>query len=247
MRRARLRQRAWRYRLRQDRAELRWLASALHPGDVAIDVGAHKGAYTYWMRRRVGDAGRVVAFEPQAALARYLQQCVRDFRWTNVRVEAAGLSSTAGARTLHVPGGSPTPGAFLGDGSRDAEAAADGSAQLSVRVDRLDRYLAASDHSGPIRLIKCDVEGHELEVFRGAEDTLREDAPLLLFECEARHRAGRPVAEVFGYLEELGYQGVFFWSGRPQGVSSFSPSTHQVQGRRPYVNNFVFTPVGRGR
>jgi len=36
----------------------------LKPGDVALDVGANFGAYTLEMSRRVGDTGRVFAFEP---------------------------------------------------------------------------------------------------------------------------------------------------------------------------------------
>ena len=46
--------RALRYRLWVDPAELRFIREKLRPGQVAVDVGCHKGAYTYWLRRWVG-------------------------------------------------------------------------------------------------------------------------------------------------------------------------------------------------
>ena len=52
--------RAWRYRLKLDPAEIKAILVNLAPGDVAIDIGAHKGAYTYWLQKRVSDSGRVV-------------------------------------------------------------------------------------------------------------------------------------------------------------------------------------------
>ena len=57
--------RAWRYRQRLERQEIRLLLRHLAAGDVAVDVGAHKGAYTYWMRRAVGASGKVYAFNAQ--------------------------------------------------------------------------------------------------------------------------------------------------------------------------------------
>ena len=51
--------RAWRYRQRLERQEIRLLLRHLAAGDVAVDVGAHKGAYTYWMRRAVGASGTI--------------------------------------------------------------------------------------------------------------------------------------------------------------------------------------------
>jgi hypothetical protein len=57
--------RAYRYRYRVDPAEMRFMCERLQPGDIAVDVGCFKAAYTYWMRRCVGATGSVAAFEPQ--------------------------------------------------------------------------------------------------------------------------------------------------------------------------------------
>lgn len=235
--RAALAHRAWRYRLRVDPDGIRWMRSALRPGDIAVDVGAYRGGYTYWMRRGVGESGAVLAYEPQPGPAAYLRRCVRDCAWSNVTVVGCALSSQPGRRTLRLPGDAPSPAGSLVGASLPI-----GSRGHDVDVETLDRYLAANLlPSGP-RLVKCDVEGHELEVFLGARATLEEHRPSILVECEARHAPDRAVEDVFEHLLALGYRGSFFWRGVRTDVGRFETELHQVEGRRPYVNNFIFEP-----
>jgi len=207
----------------------------LRPGDVAVDVGAYKGGYVYWMRRAVGAGGSVLAFEPQPELATYLRRCMHDFGWTNVLVWEVALSCETGARPLYLPGVGPSPGASLVGASLPA-----GAEGYRVRTETLDRVLEGLGADRPVRLIKCDVEGHELDVFRGAALTLEKHRPLILFECEARHLRDHSMADVFAHLQGLGYRGFFFWKGERLDVGAFDVGRHQVEGRRPYGNNFVF-------
>ena len=226
--------RAYRYRYKLEKQEIRLLLDQLAPGDVAVDVGAHKGAYTYWMRKAVGDSGRVFAFEPQPVLARRLQALARSGGLDNVVVENLGVSSSAGTMLLNVPGTGSSPGASLepGLGGNHAQS-------YPVKVVTLDDYFddARTDR---IRLIKCDAEGHELEVFRGGEQLLKTVRPALLFECERRHRASGSVEEVFSYLETLGFRGFFVDRDGLKDISGFEPGRHQVEGSSAYINNFLF-------
>ena len=100
--RLRYRYRAVKY-ARKDRGEIAFLRAWLRPGDFAIDAGAHKGAYLYWMRRAAGSGGFVAAFEPQPWLAGYLRRRAAGLGWANVRVEWKGLSAEPGERDLAVP------------------------------------------------------------------------------------------------------------------------------------------------
>jgi FkbM family methyltransferase len=188
LRRAALAHRARRYRLRVDPHEIRWLGAALRPGDLAVDVGAHKGGYVYAMRKVVGASGAVVAVEPQPELASYLRQCVLDFGWRNVAVMERALSSEPGERTLWRPAGEPSPAASLDGASLPPRPLG-----VPVEVDTLDRTLSALLPGRPVRLLKCDVEGHELDVLAGAAETLSAHRPLILVECEARHAPERLV------------------------------------------------------
>jgi FkbM family methyltransferase len=221
------RHRGWRYRTRIDPDEIRWMRSFLRPGDTAVDVGAYKGGYTYWMQQQVGPSRQVYSFEPQPEAARFLRCAVRAVSWANEPVEEAGLTASRGRGTLRAPKGWPV------------------AARVLVRRSgqSLDEFF--SDHSaGPrVTLIKCDVEGHELDVFQGAEKTLTKDQPHLLLECEGRHRPSRSVVDVFAHLQKLGYRGSFFWNGKRLDVRDFDLARHQAEDRKPYVSNFLFEPV----
>jgi FkbM family methyltransferase len=233
--------RALRARFRDQRGEIRELRRTLRGGDVAVDVGANKGSYTYWMRRAVGKSGRVVAVEPQPELATYLRESCGALGWDNVDVLEAAASDRAGRATLRIPGSSVSPGASLEPG-----AAADGRArELDCETVRLDDVLEGSP--GKVALVKVDVEGHELSVFRGAERILERDRPALLFECEARHLGGNAPAGVFAFLAERGYRGFFFSRAGLRPVAEFDPCVHQRRSpgrfwKEPgYVNNFLFS------
>lgn len=238
--------RGWRYRTRVDPDEIRWMRSVLRPGDLAVDVGAYKGGYTYWMRHQVGTEGLVLAFEPQPDLAAYLRARVSELGWTNVRIHDVALSREPGVAPLYRPGTEPSPAASLVGASLPR-----GSRRFDVRLRTLDAVLAEQEAEArgetrrPLRLVKCDVEGHEMDVFLGASDTLKVRRPHLLFECEARHVREGSMRDVFCHLEGLGYRGAFFSGGAARPLSDFRRETHQVEGRRPYVNNFVFTPAER--
>jgi FkbM family methyltransferase len=224
--------RAWRYRIKVEPAEISLVRRILRPGDVAIDVGAHKGAFTYWMRRAVSHSGRVIVVEPQAVLAARLSRVARVRGWDNVTIESCALSSQSGETVLWVDvGDAPTPGATLESGLQKGKVA------VPVRLRTLDELVPLN---GAVRLVKCDVEGHELSVFRGGVRLLREARPVLLFECEARHRADSRIEEVFEHLEAIGYIGWFCWGDRlrPRGELSIE---HQDPTSRSYVNNFVFS------
>lgn len=214
------------------------MRKAISPGDTVIDIGANKGSYLLWLSRWAG-SGRVVAFEPQAALADYLGQVCRALALANVTVEAKAVSNVSGERILHVPGGKGSPEASLNTRVADSEA----GFSVTVPTVALDDYFAPDRR---VRVIKIDVEGHEKSVFEGAERILTEQSPLLVFECENRHLGQGDVHEVFSHLERRGYRGSFVRGQRLRPISEFQVERHQrrTPGRfwdaKGYCNNFIF-------
>jgi FkbM family methyltransferase len=247
--------RAYRYRYRVDRAELRFVRESLKSGQVAVDVGCHKGAYTYWMRRQVGPSGTVFAFEPQPLQVAYLQKAFVSLPFENVVLVPKALSDKNGSAALHIPDGAgKTHAASLEQGARSEEQGvresdscsllpAPGSL-LSVDTTALDTFFTDQPR-GP-DFLKIDVEGHELAVLHGGRNILERCHPTLLIECEARHRPDGDVRPVFDLLQSLGYEGTFFHDGRRRPLSQFDPARHQHvdpdSDRLPleYVNNFAF-------
>jgi FkbM family methyltransferase len=232
--------RAFRARYRDQRQEIAACLDAVRPGATVADIGAHKGSYLYWLRRAAADTGRVFAFEPQARLARYLEAIVASFGWKNVTVSAAAVADTPGRAHLHIPGSGDSPGASL------ARAPGGAGQVCECEVVTLDDVLAGAAR---VRLLKVDVEGFELEVFRGAQRILRAHRPTLVFECEARHLTRHRMTDVFAFLQDLGYAGRFFALDGLRPLDQFDVAQHQRSegdrfwDRREYRNNFLFAPA----
>jgi len=231
--------RALKARYRNEKAEIRVALSTLKQGDIAVDVGANKGAYLYWLRKAVGLEGTVFAYEPQHRLAEYLKRVCVALCWDNVDVRECALSASTGTATLTVPGSGDSPGATLE--SRKFEP---GSAQsYSCAIDTLDQQLQGTAR---LNFLKVDVEGHELQVFRGGVRTLSRHRPVILFECERRHLKDHSMEDVFRFLQNLGYEGSFFCRGKIRPLDEFAPEEHQRSNSErfwdapDYCNNFLF-------
>lgn len=240
---------AWRglkTRYRDQAFELRAIHEALRHSGVALDVGANKGSYLYSMARWAKSAP-VIAFEPQRKLAEYLRGACQRSGFRNVTVENLALSNQQGELKLFIPGDADSPGASL-------EAGIAGKTPChteTVQVTTLDAY-AADKLRLPVRVIKIDVEGHELAVVQGAQALIRRDKPLLVIECEGRHLpADKSVREFLSFVESLGYSATLAMPGRGElPAAQFRDELHQKQlgprfwDAKDYYNNFIFRPTG---
>ncbi|WP_036047335.1 FkbM family methyltransferase [Bradyrhizobium sp. Tv2a-2] len=220
------------------RIEFRLIRQHVRSADTVCDIGANKGSFVFWLSRWCRN-GRVVAFEPQPQFAQLVARLASDLKLDNVTVEQKAAFSKPGQADLFVPKGH-SPGASLVSktvGASDFET-------ISVPMVRLDDYFAQHEQ---ISFMKVDVEGAELDVFKGAERILREQSPLLIFECESRHLDGTRVEDVFAYLNALGYAGYFVAGSQLLSVAKFDAAIHQRQDgewfwkAKGYYNNFVFS------
>ncbi len=136
------------------------------PGTTAVDIGAHIGCHTLAMAKRVGAEGRVYAFEPQPKLHRELKVNMALNGMENVQTFCAAVGDKDGEIEL-----SP-----LKEGN-EGSSVLQGGAGIFVPLMTLD-----SLHLKNVSLIKIDVEGMEDQVLAGAQNTLRENRPLILLE-----------------------------------------------------------------
>jgi FkbM family methyltransferase len=241
---------AWYYKRWRGVLALRVAEACVRPGDVAVDVGANWGLYTHRLAGLVGAAGHVHAIEPDPAMAASLL-AIRGGR-RHVTVHPMAVSDRAGEATLHVP---------LVDGRRVSAlgslAVARGRAGLDhervrVRVERLDALLEAGGRDPAF--IKCDAEGQEAAVLRGAEGTLRRGRPAVLCAAEARHLDADP-RSAFDSILALDYRGYALYPDGLRPLEAFDVGRDQLAflqaGFRTdamppgYVQHFLLVPSGR--
>jgi len=190
--------RAFSYRFLRDRAEMRYLLKSVRKNDFVLDIGAYKGGYLYWLKSTVGKRGKVFAFEPQLILHDYLKEVINKCRYDNVSLFHAGVSSKNGTMQLFVP---KEPGLTSPGATYESRPNPSVGHFMEIKVHHLDSLL--KDRKQKITFIKMDVEGHELDVFKGADRISKEDRPKILFECEKRHPFDKQIDDVFDHLKEL--------------------------------------------
>jgi FkbM family methyltransferase len=128
----------------------------LRTGDTVIDVGANIGYFTLLFARLVGPTGRVFAFEPEPANFALLRKNVESNGYRNVTLIPKAVSDASGAARLYLA-------EHKGDGRIfDSH---DGRESLPIDTVRLDDFFR--DDTGPVDLIKIDIQGAEPAALRG--------------------------------------------------------------------------------
>ena len=172
-------------------------------GVLALDGGANIGVHTIEWARHMHAWGRVLSFEAQEIVYYALAGNIALNNCLNARARLAALGERPGELIVPQPDYF-TPASF---GSLELRQHAhtedigqrisyDPSAGTSVPMISIDSLgLARLD------LLKLDVEGMELDVLRGARQTLLSCKPVLTVEVIKSDRAA-----IEGMLGELGYR-----------------------------------------
>ena len=195
--------------------ELARIGEFVPRGGTAVDIG---GWYGPWTRRLRSLSDLVVTIEPNAQLARCIGAAYPD-----VRVIEAAVSDHTGTARLYLPDAGPA----VGTSSLETP----GDRSVTVPLVTIDG-LGLTD----VRFMKIDVEGHELPVLRGAAETIRRDAPVLLVEVEERVQPVEPVVDL---LAGWGYHGYVLPGDRWIPLAGFDLIGHQRAMIRRVRQSFV--------
>ena len=188
------------YAMPYEKAVTDAMLTALKPGDVFIDVGAHLGYFSTLAARVVGPSGRVIAFEPHAdtrvALSGMLE---RNQVAPIVEIVPLALAERDDEVVLHTNDEYPVHSTIEPERSRMRTAMAFRPGPR-VSAVTLDGWLAERPAlASRVRCIKIDVGGGEARVLAGMRETLR--SPGLTIICETTIRS-----EADEFLESAGYQ-----------------------------------------
>lgn len=158
--------------------------TAQYATGTVVDIGANIGTHTLIYART---ATQVVAFEPQYIAYNNLCANLLLNGVLNVTPVPYALGSYDGMSTMHVQDPTvlnSTPGGRVGEGVEP------------VVIHKLDTMNIRG-----ISFIKIDCEGSELEVLKGALETLKRDMPVLYIEVHYGHLV-KPINHL---LKSIGY------------------------------------------
>ena len=149
--------------------DIRLLDDYVKPTDIAWDIGANSGTYAIHLSRL---ASKVFAFEPVPHNADVLGDVIRRARLPNVTTSRLAISDRVGHARMTIPTTGFYGGFYL---ARIAD-----YGELDVELSTVDALIAAGVPEPDF--IKCDVEGAELQVLKGARELIERRHPVWLLE-----------------------------------------------------------------
>lgn len=206
--------------LRCERQEVTFILSALQPGMIFFDVGANAGLFAISAAKKIGSKG-VFAFEPCSSTCELLKQNLQLNGLAGVNVIQSALGDSVGNGVLQINARGRDGLNTLGQATHpDSKVVG----QEDVRITTMDVYM--KERNIPrVDVMKVDIEGAELMMFRGARELLaRADAPLILYEGFGSLTRGfgyHPV-ETLWFLESCGYS-LFVLDSESGAVSEVKP------------------------
>ena len=173
-----------------------------------FDLGANVGVWTVLMNRANPQA-RVHSFEPNPATHALLERNIKQNDCSNVRLNLAAVSDTAGQLNFQVPPNASIFGrvAPVAKGT-DVEGRFSNANSFVVPSVRLNEYCKAQSIT-KIDFLKIDIEGHELAALRGIESFLSQQRIKAIYieTIKANHdRMGTRFSDLLGFISDCGYR-----------------------------------------
>ena len=214
-----------------DEKELQLLKKIIIPETDTIDIGVYRGVYSYEMAKY---SKMVHAFEPNPIIFKDIELNLSKII-KNINLYNFALSDKENKVLLKVPirnknyDKSNYEEYFqMGRATIHEQNAMGDIETFEIKSTKLDNFT----FSNRISFIKIDVEGHEMSVIKGAENTIKQYKPTLLVEIEEKH-SKQKVLESINYINSLGYESFFY--------DNELKSTNNLNNLNMY-NNFIFKP-----
>jgi FkbM family methyltransferase len=168
-----------------------------------LDIGSHIGLMAAVFGKKVGNNGRVFAFEPTPSTVRILRETVRLNHGTNVSVEPYALADQKGKMTFYISDNLADNSNSLANNHRNDRA----EQAIEVDVNTVDDFV--KERNIPkVDFMKVDVEGAEFRLLKGARQTIMKHKPRMILALHpfAINNLGDSLPEIFDLLTEFGYR-----------------------------------------
>ena len=185
--------------------------SMLFEGAVVFDIGANVGLFSILGSDLVGESGQIWSFEPSKETFEALKENLKLNKCENVIASPIALADSEGVVEMVISKDSVTKG-FEEDAFKYMDLSSDKTgveySNLDIATKRtLDAFI--EEHNiKRIDVIKIDVEGAELLVFKGMEKSFKNGfLPVIVMECSERwsKRFNNTVYDTLSYLGQFGY------------------------------------------
>ncbi len=135
------------------------------PGDTVLDCGAFIGDTALYFAKKVGGNGKVFAFDP---MPRNVRDGERNAALNNVdNIEFVPCAISDSEKTLY----------FTEETFSSTCHVTDDKSAVAVPATSIDSFVRKRNIT--VDYIKCDLEGHDIEMLHGAEQTITRDGPTL--------------------------------------------------------------------
>ena len=184
-------------------AFVKWYGADKLFNGVTVDVGANVGTHSIYFSSL---SKKVLSFEPHTKTYRLLD--INTDSYNNIFCFNFALSDSAGTEILHAHPAN-LAGAHLSKYTKNMAGLGEGSIdemhyEQEVNVSTLDLIVDSTDY--PIKLLKIDAEGHELNVLKGGEGIIKKHKPVILFEQALNGFDENERSPVIDFLKRLGYE-----------------------------------------
>jgi FkbM family methyltransferase len=183
---------------KSNEVEYQLLGEWVKPGDWVLDIGANVGHYSLLLSQLVGSTGRVLCFEPVPSTVDLLASNISETPCQNLSIFNVAVSDKTDLVDIYIP--ESNPGSKRLNYYRAKITQISNSSNPTPPVAIVNVLCISIDSlniSHPIKLVKIDVEGHEIYVLKGMQNLIKRDFPILIVEGDS--------SEVNSYLASLGY------------------------------------------
>src|SRR5579875_1705352 len=170
---------------------LRNVIELIRENDVVWDIGANVGLFSFAAAARTGRGGHIIAFEPDTWLAQLLSRscALQPPSSGKVTVIPVAVASQVSLRSFWIARRSRAMNALAEYGSAKLRGV---SGEQTVPAFNLDFLLTVLP---PPKIIKCDVEGAEVEVFHNQNKMLDDIRRVII--CEVSNKNAAAITRLF--------------------------------------------------
>jgi FkbM family methyltransferase len=167
--------------------------------EVIYDIGAYHGSYTLTLAAK---GCFIYAFEPNPNSFNKLQTNVNINGFKNIKTYDIGLSDSKNFLQFYISSNAGRSSFHQYNAIYDGNKIVD---TKLIEVETIDN-LVKENKINPPHHIKIDVEGHELKVLRGGEETIANYKPIIYFEPHEMNDGNNKEEEINQFFQGIGYE-----------------------------------------